>query len=784
MMRPSPRSLFAAALGRRLPLVDGHLDQPTLKEPVTIRRDRWGIPHISATNDHDAWYAVGFCQGQDRAFQIETRIRLGRGTLAEILGPDGVSLDQLSRRIGFKRSAEGQYRALAGPEREIVAAFAQGVTEGVRDGCPRPAHEFTLLRARPTPMEPTDVICQVGIMSFLLAANWDSELTRLKILLEDGPEAVAALDPVYPDHLSTTDRDTVALDRGVDRLAADLSTFLEFMGGIGSGSNNWVIGGDHTDSGRVIVANDPHLSPALPPHWYLCHVATPEWAAAGATLIGAVGFAAGHNGHVAWGATAGQIDNTDLFIEELSDDGHQARGADGWEPTEVHYENIVVRGKPSQSIKLIDTARGPVVSPALEGDFPGLSMRATWLNARPTRGVLTVHRATSAAEFPEHFEAWPGLSLNFVFGDDEGSIGWKLVGDAPRRRKGFGTIPLPAWDPDVGWHDDPVPAADNPGLLDPPGGLIATANNKAHQDSDAPHMTHDWLDGYRVDRIYELLSARDDWDVDAVGQMHLDRVTNVYRDLRALLESADDSDLDAGVALDLLAGWDGDLAPDSAAATVFELTVAELCHRMVRAKAPNAASWGTGRSAVELLAAGSVGSRRIQHMVDVAARRPDGWFPHGWSREMSSVLGSVVRRLRTDHGDDPAGWGWGVVRPLTLEHPVGMAAAPLSKIFNLGPFPWGGSAHTICNGAVDLNHPLTNPYGIASLRMVVELGDWDNASFVLPGGNSGNPASPHYDDMVEPFLAGSGVPMAWSERAVDAATTATLRLSPGTRAAN
>ncbi len=760
--------------GRRMPKVDGTVEVTGTDGPVVIRRDGYGVPHIRADSDDDAWFALGFCQGQDRTFQIETRVRLGRGRLAELLGPDGVQMDAVARRIGFARVAAQQLDQLDESGRSGLDAFARGVRAGFAQGLEKRPHEFALLRQDPLDFEPADVLAALQLISFLLASNWDSEIVRLRILRDDGPEALRQLDPTYPDDLGVSTQ-LGAMEAPLDSLSESIEAFLDF-GGAGSGSNNWAVSGSRTRSGRPIVANDPHLSPALPPHWYLSHITTPEWEAAGASLVGTPGFSLGHNGKVAWGVTAGQTDNTDLFVEELRNHDRECRNPDGWGETETWTETIEVARGRDVEIRLVRTPRGMVISEALEGDHGALSMKATWQRLVGARGILTAHRANDVEDLAAHFDPWPALPINLVSGDTGGRIGWKLVGDAPIRTKGHGVIPLPGWDPDVGWKDVPVRFDHMPGAVDPPSGWLATANNKATHETE-PWLTHDWLDGYRVTRIGEVLDERTDWSPEDFGELMLDRRTLVWRDLRDMVRSADVTGSDGALALELLDGWDGTSASDSVAAAVFELWVASMCRRVTMAKAPHAAEWAIGRSVFPLSGPGSVGSRRIQHLVATMTDRPDGWFDHSWDREAGDALAEAVGQLRTQAGDDPTQWAWGTVRPLTLEHPMGQIG-PMGKLFNLGPFPWGGSAHTINNGGVNLLDPFSNPVGIASLRMVVPVGEWDDVRISLPGGQSGNPASPHYDDMVPAWLSGEGVPLPWSDQAVRDATVHVLTLVP------
>ena len=247
-------------LGKRLPITEGSLQVPGVSGTVRIGRDEYGVAYVDADSDADAWFGLGFAHGQDRAFQLETILRLVRGTLSELLGPDTLPLDQLSRRIGFRRSALAQVDALDDDMQATLEAYAAGTFQGATAGSTKVAHEFVLLRSEPTPYEAADVLGLMKLMPFLLASNWDSELMRYKILTEDGPEAMLALDPTYPEWLPATFPVGLPAGAAIDRLADDLELFTA-TAGMGGGSNNWAIAGSRTESGRPIVANDPHLAP-------------------------------------------------------------------------------------------------------------------------------------------------------------------------------------------------------------------------------------------------------------------------------------------------------------------------------------------------------------------------------------------------------------------------------------------------------------------------------------------------------------------------------------------
>jgi len=585
--------MMRLVFGKRLPITSGSIELPGIRGRVRIDRDRWGVPYIKATNDADAWFGLGFTHGQDRAFQIEILLRAMSGTLAALTGPDALPIDRLSRRIGFHRSAVKQVDVLDDDIRETLEAYASGVSAGSSSGG-KVAHEFSLLKSSPSPYHASDVLALMKLTAFLLASNWDSELVRYKMLLEDGAEAVKTLDPTYPEWLPQTMVPGLAAGGAVDRLAVDLETF-ESVIGLDGGSNNWALSGERTDSGLPIVANDPHLGPTHPSHWYLARVATPDWAVAGASLLGSPGFPVGFNGHCGWGVTAGLTDNTDLFLEEIGDDGTSVRIGDDFVQCEVHTEVIDVQGGDSVVERVLDTPHGPIVGPALSENEAAIAMRAVWLDARPLRGLLDLHHAETVDDIRETYRAWPGLPLNVVSADETGDIAWQLVGEAPIRKSGWGTIPLPGWDPNVGWHDGTLSIDELPGRANPDGGFIATANNKPHSDEDAAFVGFDFVDGYRVARITERLEEREDWTLDSTSALQMDRFVIPWREFGESVLKTSVSIERAKRALDLLRTWDGIAGADSVGATVYEFFVTEMERRIVTAKAPRTTEWALGR---------------------------------------------------------------------------------------------------------------------------------------------------------------------------------------------
>ena len=768
--------IFRMLYGSRYPVTSGSLHIPTLRQDITVRRDEHGIVYIEAKNDQDAWFGLGFCHGQDRAYQIENYVRIVRGTLAELIGEPGVVVDRLSRRIGFYRSANEQLSLLDNDVRATLEAYAQGVNSGIELGCPKPAHEFTLTGIKPTEFTAADALGLFKFMSFGLASNWDVELARLMILKEEGPEAVEALDPTYPYWLRVTSPPTELAGQAQRRLSEDLSVLLKTTGWRGGGSNCWAVSPGRTISGRAILANDPHLAPVMPPHWYLARISTPDWAVAGCSFVGTPCFPTGHNGHIAWGITAGLLDNTDLYIEEMSPDGHSVRLGKVFVQCETRIETIQIRGSPPIEEEVLTTSRGPIIGPALDGELVAISLQATWLEPRPISGLYQIHRAKSFEELRRCFHQWPLLPLNMLYADNNGMIGWQLTGETPKRRKGWGMIPLPGSDPETGWEVVPVGFEDMPFLQDPEAGFVASANNKPTVPDGEPFLGEDWTDGYRITRISELLEEINTWDVVKMQKMQVDQFSIPWRDMREVILSAPAKSDQAERALTILKDWDGRVATDSIGASVFEFLLDELIQRLAKAKAPHSAEFALGKCFTPLAPNSMFIGRRVGHLVHLLKKQPDGWFKGSWNEELDESLSKAISRLQEKYGPDSSKWAWGSIRSLTLIHPEG-GRALWGPIFNLGPLSWGGDINTISQAEFISGDPTSNPTSFASLRAVYDAGNWEACRFALPGGQSGNPLSPNYSDQFPIWQRSEGVPIAWSKENIEKITESKLVLS-------
>jgi len=595
------------------------------------------------------------------------------------------------------------------------------------------------------------------------------------ILREDGPEAVEALDPTYPFWLRVTSPPTGFAGNVQRHLLEDLSILLETTGWHGGGSNCWAVSPIRSSSGRAILANDPHLAPVMPPHWYLAHIRTPKWAIVGASFVGAPCFPTGHTGHIAWGMTAGLLDNTDLYIEEMSPDGHSVREGNAYVPCENRIEIINVRGSQPIKEEVLSTSRGPIIGPALDGEMGAISLQAIWLKPSSLKGLFYVHRVETFSEFRNCFSRWPLLPLNMIYADINGAIGWQLAGEAPRRRRGWGTIPLMGSDVEAGWESMPVDFEKMPYLQNPDSGYVASANNQPTINSDDPFLGIDWTDGYRITRIAETLEERQNWDIVKTQNMQVDQVSIPWRNMREALLSVPMTSPQTKQAITILQDWDGRVALDSVGASVFEFFLDEIIQRVAYAKAPHSAEYAFGKCFTPLAPNSMFIGRRVGHLVNLICKQPEGWFTDSWSEELDRSLSSAVMRLQERFGSDTSRWAWGRIRKLTLNHPEGYRRF-WGPMFNLGPISWGGDINTISQAEYTVGDPTSNPTSFASLRAVYDVGNWEESRFALPGGQSGNPLSPHYCDQFPLWQRAEGIQIAWSKERIEKLSKSKLLL--------
>lgn len=782
----SARAAWRRLTQRPLPPRQATVNLDVLQHPVEIIRDRWGVPHIYAQTEHDLFVAQGFVHAQDRLFQMDVNRRVGQGRVSEIVGPPGLASDRFARFAGWPRAAQAQVDGADATVRDMLAAFSAGVNAFIDQGN-LPA-EYTLLVLKPELWSAHATAAWGTVIAWGLSVNWETELLRLRLLETLGPEKALDLDPGYADAYDTVLPSSKVGKRQAARLMEAYRTALGYLRqagmplGPGMGSNNWTVSGTHTASGRPILANDPHLPPVFPTLWYENHLHAGKFHVTGFTMPGVPGVVIGHNEHVAWGVTNGFPDVQDVYLERFDPTDKQRYEVDGeWRTAELVTETIRVRGRKPVVETVRYTHRGPVISDMLIDEPRDFSLAWTsYARSNHLRAVVESNRARDWHEFREALRHWSFPSQNVVYADVEGNIGYMLPGLVPRRRRGDGLVPVPGWVSDYDW-DGWLPFDDLPARFNPSEGMIATANNRVHGSDFAHLLTSEWLPGYRVARILELLHAYTPLTLADNGRIQSDTVSlQAQRFLRAALpKTADWRNLSAEMvwALRHLRDWNGDMRPDYVAPSLYFGWLVHLTNAAV------AQAVGSEMSA-ELMGKRDEGGFPLYPFHEMSLELVLGWLEAGapaWVGDIRPLLRPSLQKtiavLRDHLGAQPSQWQWGRLHRVDLHNPLTVVPV-LGRLWKPITLPVGGDGYTVNQSDVDPVFPPEPVHVIASCRMLIDVGAWDACLAALPGGQSAHVASEHYQDGVADWRDGRYHPMLFSRECVTEAAVGTIALLP------
>jgi penicillin G amidase len=737
-----------------------------LAAPVEIGRDAWGAAYLRASSQDDLWFAQGAVTAGERLFQLDLILRSANGRLSEVFSERTLEADRFARTIGFHRAGAKLLEGWSERDHAMHARFRDGVFAWI-DAMPARPVEYTLLDLDvDIPRDEGAWAAAFCLLAWGLSGNWDTELLRMWIDDAAGHEAVARLLPPPP-----TDPPTVPAGAHLG------AVFDAIPRAPGAGSNDWVVAGTKTASGAPLLANDPHLPVQQPAPWIELHLEAPGYRVRGVALPFSPGVLLGTTAHHAWGVTNVSGDVQDLYVEHLDAGGDAASFDGAWEPLTIHRESIAVRGEDDVVLEVRETRHGPLVDVypngindvAYEpiGADVALALRWTGAQGFGIRPSLVLE-AAGATDFPSFRQAALGLTCpgqNFVYADVDGTIGYCCSGVFPVRRAGDGSAPVPGWTSGHEW-DGWIPSEELPWAENPGRGFLATANNRIHDDA-YPHMIgRDFHTPHRVRRIAERLTASDAHDVASMTALQVDTVSLASSRTLPLMLAAVPAPEDPLVraALDLLRGWEGDMAAGSAAAAVFNVWSARIARGVLF---PTLGEDLTDRYH------GWRETFQCEVLPELLSDR-NGWVD---AELLGSTLGEAVAELRTAQGEDPAAWSWGALHRLRLRHPLGTIPG-LDALFLAVDAPIGGDEQTVLQTGFDGRAGWEAAIA-PSWRVVWDLGDLDRSVGVLPSGNSGNPASPHWNDQSADFLAGRTHALPFTEEAVEAAVVSRLRLLPG-----
>lgn len=824
------------AVQRSYPTVSGRVDVPGLAAPATVYRDDAGIPHIVAETDADLFFAQGFVHAQDRFWEMDVRRHATAGRLAELFGESQVASDAFVRTLDWRGVAEQEYSLLDDETRAAFDAYAEGVNAYLdrRSGVDL-SLEYGLLALQrpgyePEPWTAVDSIAWLKAMAWDLRSNLGDEIDRALLSAELPPEEVARLHPAFPfgakptivdgpvaaapaagavGPLETDAAASVAPDApelapghvdALASLAATLDGLPELLGPEGGdlGSNSWVVSGALTESGLPLLANDPHLGPAMPSIWtqvaLRCAELNPacHYDVSGFGFAGLPGVVIGHNDRIAWGLTNLAPDVADLYLERVQGDSYELDGA--LVPLTVREEVIEVAGGDPVTVSVRGTGRGPLVTdisadfgdvaedyaavaapgepPAAPEAEPEVSLQWTALTPGTTpRAILAMNRARGWADFRAAAELFDVPAQNLVYADVEGNIGYQAPGQIPVRSTGDGTLPLPGWTSANGWTGF-VDFGSLPSVLNPERGYLVTANNAV--DDAGPALTRDWDLGYRAEgierRLGELIASGTPVTAELMAEIQLDtRDANAETLLPLIAEL--DLDGDAARGARLLEGWDGSADADSAEAAYFAVFWRTLLDRMFGDLPESTRPEGGDRwfSVVHTL----LGEPENAWWTDEDAEAT------GRDAVLAASLAAAWGEASELLGDDPSAWRWGSLHTLSLEHSTfgSSGIGAFEWAFNRGPHELGGGSAIVNANGWDAAVGYEVDW-VPSMRMVVDLDDFDDSTWINLTGASGHAFHRNYDDQVELWRDGRMLPWAFTVEAVRDATRDSLQLRP------
>ncbi len=754
-----------------------------LRHPADILVDTYGIPHIYAASDADAFFAQGFNAARDRLWQMDLHRRRGLGLLSEVFGSRFLEHDRAARLFLYRKGMAEEWSFYGSRTEEIATSFVAGVNEYVelieREPSLLPL-EFGLMDYSPSRWSPEDV---VRIRAHGLYANVKSEVRRALLIREHGPEADAFRKKLEPDvEIKTPDGlDLDAIPENVLEVYELATEQVEFGASEGArrtprmeGSNNWVVSPERTATGRPILANDPHRAVSAPSLRYAAHLVSPGMDVIGAGEPFLPGVSIGHNKDIAFGLTIFSIDHEDLYVYETNPGNpDEYRYRDGWESMEVESQEIPVRSSPPEDATLKFTRHGPVIHEDADSGV-AFAVRAAWLEPgmAPYLGSLGYMNASSWDEFTAAMKNWGSPGENQVYADTEGNIGWRAGGRVPIRPNWDGLLPVPG-DGRFEW-DGFLEASELPSEYNPSRGWLSSANEMNLPDSypSEKKVGFEWYEPFRARRIEEVLEENPASTVSDSAALQTDTLSIPARRLVPLLSELESDDTATNSALDLLRGWDFRLDADSSAATLFELWFGDELRRAVLDRV-------LSREARErILTDDENGDSRP--LLDIL-QNPDKRLgdPPEEARDalLLASLGETFSRISELFGENLASWRWGRAHRVSLSHPLSpLVDDEARRKLDLPSLPRGGGKETVGNTDYDRGN-LRQKTG-ASWRMVVDAGEWDESLAMNSPGQSGDPRSLHYRGLYPDWADDKAFPLLYSRERVEAATERRISLRP------
>jgi penicillin G amidase len=785
-------------VNRPLPTINGTAKLPGLSANVTVTRDTYGVPHIVADNVNDLYMAQGYVHAQDRLYQMFFFRTAGQGRLAELFDPGLVTADQYLRIVGFRRVAEAEVAALRPEVREALEFYARGVNEFVHSHQDSLPLEFTLLGIPFEDWTPVDTVAFGKLEARDLTETWSNEFFTSDLIERLGPELAAQLLPGYPEGAPN-----IVPGANSGRYAPVVETYRKTIGPLlglwdsDIGSNNWVVDGTKSATGKPLLANDPHLGVRNPSIWYEMHLSTSDgkYDASGFGFAGAPGIVTGHNKDIAWGVTNLAADVEDVFLEKVDPQGHPGQYLKGsnWVQFQTITETIKVKGGQTITQTVRITNHGPMISDAFT-DTARLSTSITdtfslqWTALEPgglMNSLYDLQTASNWETFRKALEGWDVPGQNFVYADNQGNIGYQTTGKIPIRKKGDGSVPAIGWTGESDWSGY-IPFDELPRAYNPPEHFIATANNQPYGDGYSNPFPGYYAKPWRIERIEELLKGKDKFSLDDMKVVQNDTVSTHAKRIAPVLAGLQPAEDRGKQAVEMLKGWDGNMKADSVPASIYEITVQQILTRTLsdelQGDDPNHNLFLQYLDGMD-----SEALWTIQSLMDT----PDDplWDNKQTTEKenrdtillasLNGALADLARLL----GDNMQDWTWGKLHQIEPRHEFSSAEL-VGGMFTLPARPLGGNKTTVAVAPYPLvfaSIPLQGPMPVVShqsYRMLLDTSDWTKSLGVFATGESGQPGSKFRENMYPVWLAGDYLPMLYSKEQIDASKEGVLTLTP------
>ncbi len=775
-------------LNETLPEYSGQKSVQNLNSEVSIYRDNSAIPYVYAKSKNDLYFALGYLHAQERLFQMDLSRRAGEGKLCEILGNEAISFDKMFRTFEFAKISKMHYEDFDEEIKAILISYSNGVNEFIKNEQNKYSIEFDVLGYKPELWKPYHSVLIAKLMAWELNISWWSDIALSHIIQKLGIEKANEILPTFDENGPTiipenlTNISNVPLDLvEVDR------NFRKYIGFVGThiGSNNWVVNGERSESGKPIIANDPHLSFSAPGKWYITILRSPEINVEGVTLPGIPGIVIGKNQNISWVLTNVMADDADFYIEKLDSSKTKYLFNSEWQNLTIYEDTIKVKDSSDVIFQIKKNHRGPIISdihpyrkmyPNNQQNNVDISMRWTALeSSNEMKAYSKINSAKNWDEFREGLKDFEAPGQNFVFADIDGNIGYTAGVKFPLRKNNSPTFINDGTTDENDWLGF-VPFSENPKLLNPANGFIASANNKTIKNYPY-HISNIWEPNSRINRITELLEIKQKHNVEDFKKYQMDFYSDYAKEivpqiLNAFQNHAFENDKLKEV-ISLLRKWDYNFIPESQVPAIYAVFYQNLLKNIFLDE--------MGESIFnEYIFIANIPYRVVKKLLE---DNSSTWFDYKSTKRIETKneiirksMWDAIKYLSEEFGEIEE-WQWKKLHTVTFKHFFHGQSKILDFILDIGPYKIGGDGTTVFNTEYSFNEPYDNKLG-PSMRYIFDFAEPNYFQIILPTGQSGNFFSDNYDDMTKMWLNGEMLKINTEESFVKNSNFELLRLVP------